>query len=55
MAEELRKSINVEAKLVPGSNGIFDVIVDGKLVFSKSRTGRFPNSGEVSEKLKNSG
>lgn len=47
----MHESFGVEAKLVPGSNGMFDVIVDGQLIFSKSRIGRFPNSGEVSEKL----
>jgi hypothetical protein len=27
--------------------GTYDVIIDGKLVFSKSKVGRFPNPGEV--------
>ena len=27
--------------------GTYDVIVDGKLVFSKSKVGRFPAAGEV--------
>ena len=39
-------------KLVPGRNGIFDVMVDGKMVFSKHEAGRFPNHGEVASKLK---
>ena len=30
-----------------GSGGIFDVVVDGKRVFSKHDTGRFPEPGEV--------
>jgi len=37
----------VEAKLIRGGGGIFDVKVDGDLVFSKFRTGRFPDPGEV--------
>ncbi len=52
LADELRKAFGVEANLVPGSNGIFDVIVDGKRVFSKSETGRFPDPDEVTNKLK---
>jgi len=52
LADELRNALGVEAKLVHGANGIFDVIADGKLVFSKFETGRFPNRGEVSAKLK---
>jgi len=34
--------------LIKGSNGIFDVEIDGKLVYSKRKTGRFPNRGELS-------
>lgn len=47
----MRKALGVEAKLVPGGNGIFDVIVNGKLVFSKFTTGRFPERGEVLREL----
>ena len=47
VADELREAFGVEATLVEGSNGIFDVIVDGKLVFSKRETGRFPDPGEI--------
>lgn len=36
-----------ELRLVPGENGIFDVTVDGELVFSKHKAGRFPEPGEV--------
>jgi len=39
--------LGVEAKLIPGSGGVFDVNVDGRLVYSKHRTGRFPEPGEV--------
>ena len=48
----MRKAFGAEAKLVPGGNGIFDVIVDDELVFSKFKAGRFPDPGEVTGKLK---
>ena len=35
-----------------GHNGIFDVSVDGALLFSKNRDGRFPPEAEVVAKLK---
>ena len=44
--------LGVEVKLVQGDNGIFDVIVDEHCIFSRSETGRFPESGEIIEKLK---
>ena len=33
--------------LVTGSKGVFDVEVDGELIYSKTRTGRKPEPGEV--------
>jgi predicted Rdx family selenoprotein len=32
---------------MPGSKGQYDVIADGRVVFSKAETGRFPEPGEV--------
>ena len=52
LADELHKVLGVKANLVPGGNGIFDVIVDGEMVFSTSKVGRFPKPGEVVAKLK---
>jgi predicted Rdx family selenoprotein len=37
---------------VPGANGIFDVHVDGALVFTKSMLGRYPQPDEVAPLLR---
>ncbi len=34
-------------EVVPGANGIFDVHVDGALVFTKSMLGRYPEPDDV--------
>lgn len=47
MAAELKQSLSVEPRLVEGKGGIFDVKVDGRLVYSKRQTHRFPEAGEV--------
>ena len=52
LADELRNAFNVETKLIPWLIGTYDVIVDGKLVFSKSKVGRFPAPGEVTTIVK---
>lgn len=44
--------MGVEPLLVKGANGVFDVIADGTLVFSKYRDARFPNAGEIVAALK---
>jgi selenoprotein W-related protein len=33
--------------LIPASGGVFEVTVDGELVFSKKRQGRFPDDEEI--------
>jgi selenoprotein W-related protein len=47
LADALKKKLNIEAELIPGSGGIFDVKADGQMVFSKKVAGRFPESTEV--------
>ena len=32
---------------MPGVGGVFEIIVDGKLLYSKKQTGRFPTDEEV--------
>lgn len=34
-------------EIVPGSGGIFDVHLDGELVFTKSMLGRYPQPEDV--------
>lgn len=37
----------VDAELIPGSNGVFDVVVQGKRLFSKDDVDRFPEYQEI--------
>ena len=39
----------MDATLIPGSGGVFEIVVDGRLVFSKKQLGRFPETREVLE------
>ena len=39
-------------KLIRGSNGIFDVTVDGATIYSKAVSGRFPTDTEILEQLR---
>ena len=51
MAAEIKQSRGVDATLVPGSGGVFDVVLDGELIFSKKQLGRFPEPGELLQKF----
>ncbi len=52
MAAEIKKQLGLDAQLVRGSGGIFDVTVDNERIFSKSEEGRFPGETEIVEKLR---
>ena len=49
MAAALKDQFNIESKLIEGSGGVFDVRVDGELIFSKKVAGRFPEDNEIIE------
>lgn len=51
MADAIKAKTGVEAELIKGGGGIFDVVVDGKLIFSKHEAGRFPTNEEVVSQL----
>ncbi len=38
-----------DLRLVTGDNGVFNVTVDGDLIYSKTKTGRHAEPGEVLE------
>ena len=43
----MKEEFGVEAELIEGGSGIFDVVADGVRVFSKDEVGRFPEEDEV--------
>ena len=48
----LAQALGIEAQLIKGGAGVFDVAADGTLVFSKHATGRFPDEREIVEALR---
>jgi predicted Rdx family selenoprotein len=47
----LNASTAHEAEAVSGKKSQFDVIADGRLIFSKQKEGRFPEHDEVIQAL----
>ncbi|MBE0574485.1 MAG: Rdx family protein [Desulfuromonadales bacterium] len=43
MAAILKKHCDAEVKLIKSSGGVFEVVVDDELVYSKKTTGTFPD------------
>jgi selT/selW/selH-like putative selenoprotein len=52
LAEAIKKKSGVEAKLIKSGGGVFEVVADGTLIFSKKKEHRFPEHQEILEKLK---
>jgi selenoprotein W-related protein len=38
--------------LIPSSGGVFEIEVDGDLIFSKKATDRYPTAGEIKQLIK---
>jgi hypothetical protein len=52
LAAELKEKFNVDAELFAEGKGIFDVVIDNDIVYSKYDTGRFPELGEVTKLIR---
>ena len=47
MAASIKDAVGVDAEVVVGSRGQFDVVADGDIVFSKQAEERFPEPDEI--------
>jgi selenoprotein W-related protein len=52
LGDELKNQFGAEVQLIASSGGVFEVNVDGDLVFSKKSLARFPEDGEIQNLLK---
>ena len=48
----IKDEIGVDAELIKGGGGIFDVVVGDEMIFSKHDAGRFPEDDEVIAQLR---
>ena len=49
LAAAISDEFDIESELIKGKNGIFDVTLDGDLIFSKHKVDRFPENDEILE------
>jgi selenoprotein W-related protein len=52
VAAEIVGEFRAQPELIRGSGGVFIVTQDGKEIFNKKQTGRFPDEGEITEIVK---
>jgi selT/selW/selH-like putative selenoprotein len=51
LAAKIKQALGTEPELIPGGGGIFDVVVDDVLVFSKFKTGSYPDEEQFVSEL----
>jgi len=44
---ELTGQLGVDVELIRGGGGVFDVVANGQLIFSKHKENRFPETPEI--------
>jgi len=49
LAAAIKDAIGIDAELIAGDGGVFEVEADGRMVFSKKESGYFPKAPEVLE------
>jgi selT/selW/selH-like putative selenoprotein len=52
LGARLLRELGIEPELVKGDRGVFDVTVDGTLVLSKHKAGRFPDEAALVESIR---
>lgn len=55
LAATIQQRFGLAAELVRSSGGVFEIELDGHLLFSKKAERRFPGEGEVEERLEKRG
>lgn len=51
LLQEFKNNIK-ELTLIPSSDGVFEITYNNDLIFSKKELNRFPNDGEIKDKIK---
>ena len=51
LAAKIKQALGTEPELIPKGQGIFDVVVEGDLVYSKFKTGSFPDEEKLINEL----
>ena len=47
LAAAIKQALGVDADVIVGARGQFDVVANGELIFSKGREHRFPEPAEI--------
>ena len=51
LKESIQRQFGVEAELIEGSGGVFEVTLNNSVIFSKKKLDRFPHDNEIEDIL----
>jgi len=51
LAALLNKHYGIDVELIGSTGGVFEVVVDGELIYSKKATGEFPDEQQLFNQL----
>jgi len=51
LAASIKDKFGISVELIKSGGGVFEVCKDGELIFSKKKSGRFPDTYEILKKL----
>ena len=52
LAAKIEKQFPIKVEMIPSSGGIFEIVVDANLIYSKKATGIFPGERNILEMLR---
>jgi selenoprotein W-related protein len=52
LAAKIEKQLATKVEIFPSSGGVFEIVVDEKLIYSKKTTGGFPSEEAILEMLR---
>ncbi len=52
MAAKIESELGFKTILIPEGRGIFDVVVNGNLIYSKFETGSFPDEDQLVDEIR---
>ena len=47
LEDELNNEFDANVELIASAGGVYEIVVDGKNIFSKKTLNRFPDDGEI--------
>ncbi len=53
LRDKIKSKYGIDSKLISSGGGVFEVMLNNSLIFSKKELGRFPNENEIENILDN--